>query len=141
MAEDAGLNSVQSGFESQEGYCSKHGDVRLSVKTQGCELCKTGSIPVRHPLVVHMEGLPSQQGEQGAALALASPVCYHTFMDMYDELPEEVGTELRRRNKERLAELDAKTSERQARISQVAGPYSSAVVAPVLYAGGPRFES
>lgn len=42
--------------------------------------------------------------------------------DMYDSIPE--GSKLRRRNKERLAELEAKAPERQARIKQV-------VLAPV----------
>ncbi len=39
--------------------------------------------------------------------------------DMYDELPEWRGTYLRRKNKERLAALDAETGERQERLSLV----------------------
>lgn len=40
--------------------------------------------------------------------------------DMYDALPVKRGIELRRKNLERLAELDATTTERQERMAQVA---------------------
>ncbi len=41
--------------------------------------------------------------------------------DMYDLLPPDRGAELRRRNKERLAELEARGAERRARLAQVVG--------------------
>ncbi len=41
--------------------------------------------------------------------------------DMYDLLEPERGAELRRRNKERLAELEAQGAERRARLARVAG--------------------
>jgi hypothetical protein len=40
--------------------------------------------------------------------------------DMYDLLEPERGAELRRRNKERLAELEAQGAERRARLARVA---------------------
>jgi hypothetical protein len=40
--------------------------------------------------------------------------------DMYDLLPPRRGAELRRLNKERLAELETKGAERRARLAQVA---------------------
>jgi len=39
--------------------------------------------------------------------------------DMYDLLAPERGAELRRRNKERLAELEAQSAERRARLALV----------------------
>jgi hypothetical protein len=39
--------------------------------------------------------------------------------DMYDLLAPERGAELRRRNKERLAELEAQGDERRARLARV----------------------
>ena len=41
--------------------------------------------------------------------------------DMYDLLPPERGRELRRHNKQRLAELDLLGAERRARLEQVVG--------------------
>jgi hypothetical protein len=41
--------------------------------------------------------------------------------DMYDLLAPERGAELRRRNKERLAELEASGDARRARLTQVVG--------------------
>ena len=41
--------------------------------------------------------------------------------DMYDLLPPDRAAELRRRNKERLAELEALGAERRARLAQVVG--------------------
>jgi hypothetical protein len=41
--------------------------------------------------------------------------------DMYDLLPPERAAELRRRNKERLAELELLGAERRARMAQVVG--------------------
>ena len=41
--------------------------------------------------------------------------------DMYDLLAPDRGAELRRRNKERLAELEALGAERRARLEQVVG--------------------
>jgi len=41
--------------------------------------------------------------------------------DMYDLLPPERGAELRRGNKERLAELELLGAERRARLAQVVG--------------------
>jgi hypothetical protein len=41
--------------------------------------------------------------------------------DMYDLLPPDRGAELRRRNKERLAELEARGAERRARLAQIVG--------------------
>jgi hypothetical protein len=41
--------------------------------------------------------------------------------DMYDLLPPDRAAELRRRNKERLAELEALSAERRARLAQVVG--------------------
>ena len=41
--------------------------------------------------------------------------------DMYDLLPPDRAVELRRHNKERLAELEAQGAERRARLAQVAG--------------------
>jgi hypothetical protein len=40
--------------------------------------------------------------------------------DMYDLLEPERGAELRRRNKERLAELEARGAERRARLARLA---------------------
>jgi hypothetical protein len=40
--------------------------------------------------------------------------------DMYDKLPPKEGVYLRRLNKERLALLESKTAERQARLEKVA---------------------
>jgi hypothetical protein len=45
--------------------------------------------------------------------------------DMYDHLPADRGAELRRRNLERLAELDAQGSERRARLARALGDPSS----------------
>lgn len=44
-----------------------------------------------------------------------------SIRDMYDLLAPERGAELRRRNKERLAELEAQGAERRARLTQVVG--------------------
>ena len=41
--------------------------------------------------------------------------------DMYDLLPPDRAAELRRHNKERLAELEALGAERRARLAQVVG--------------------
>ena len=41
--------------------------------------------------------------------------------DMYDLLAPDRGAELRRRNKERLAELEALGAERRARLAQIVG--------------------
>jgi hypothetical protein len=40
----------------------------------------------------------------------------HNLRDMYDELPADRGVELRRRNLERLAELEDQGEERRARL-------------------------
>jgi hypothetical protein len=45
----------------------------------------------------------------------------HAIRDMYDLLPPDRATELRRRNTERLAELEALGAERRARLAQVVG--------------------
>jgi hypothetical protein len=45
----------------------------------------------------------------------------HAISDMYDLLPPERGAELRRRNKERLAELEALSAERRQRLAEVLG--------------------
>jgi hypothetical protein len=42
--------------------------------------------------------------------------------DMYDLLPPDRGAELRRHNKERLAELELLGAQRRARLAQVAVP-------------------
>jgi hypothetical protein len=45
----------------------------------------------------------------------------HAIRDMYDLLPPDRGAELRRRNKERLAELEAQGAERRRRLAEVLG--------------------
>ena len=52
--------------------------------------------------------------------------------DMYDDLPADRGADLRRRNRERLAELEAQGAERRARLVRAArvAPLSPRWLAP-----------
>jgi hypothetical protein len=45
----------------------------------------------------------------------------HAIRDMYDLLPPERAAELRRHNKQRLAELEAVGAERRQRLAEVLG--------------------
>ncbi len=59
-------------------------------------------------------------GQQGSARPPLETVRSEPIqVDMYDSLPPDRGTELRRKNKERLAELERRGDERRGRIARI----------------------
>jgi hypothetical protein len=74
----------------------------------------------------------ASDGARGSGAAPGYRVRMAPARDMYDALPADRGAHLRRRNLERLAELEARGAERRARLARAAHVSGAPLPAPWL---------